>query len=252
MPGARAACDAAIDREPDYLPAHELRLQLLLKLKQHDDVIRSCDPLIARGKATAAVYERRALAREAIRNFPGAIEDFTRALALDGNRPALLRGRGWLYITSDSPLLALHDFQEVIRLEPSDADAHNGRGLARLRRGEHREAIADAERAISLGEPSPDLYYNAARVYALAAIVVTAEARKKGQDSVQLVNRYRDRAASLLGEAVRQLSADRRAGFVKENILADPGLRSIHRRVSSMGLSKSVTYPTSAGPRPSP
>ncbi len=74
---ALAACEAAIKRVRDYEDAHRLRLDLLLKLKRHDDVIRSCDPLIARGKATAAIYERRALAREQIRDFPGAIEDFS-------------------------------------------------------------------------------------------------------------------------------------------------------------------------------
>ena len=34
------------------------------------------------------------------------------------------------------------------------------------------------------GEPTTDLFYKVVRVYALAAIVVPAEARKKGQESV--------------------------------------------------------------------
>jgi tetratricopeptide (TPR) repeat protein len=249
---ALAACEAAIERVRDDDEAHLLRLDLLRRLKRHVDAIRSCDPLIARGKATAAIYEQRALARESIRDFSGAIEDFTSAMALGGDRPKLLRHRGWLYIVADAPRLALHDFQEAIGLDPSSGDAHNGRGLARLRFGEHHEAVADAERAISLGEPTPDLFYKAARVYALAAVVVSAEVRKKGQESVLLVTRYQDRAADLLREAVRRLPADRRASFVKDVIRDDPDLRTLHRRVSSMDLATQVKGSSASRPKSSP
>ena len=128
MAEALAACDAAIERRwrlrarppPAARPAPQV------------EAARRCHPLLRRphrgGKASPAIYERRALAREAIREFPGAIEDFTSAIALGGDRPTLLRRRGWLYIVADSPRLALHDFQEAIRLDPSSGDAHNGRG----------------------------------------------------------------------------------------------------------------------------
>ncbi len=213
---ALAACDAAIEQVRDYEEAHRLRLDVLLRLKRHDDVIRSCDALIAGGKASAAIYERRALARELSRDLAGAIEDFTSAMALGGDRPKLLRRRGWAYIVADSPRLALHDFQEAIRRDPSNADAYTGRGLARLRQGEHREAIADAEKALSLGETTADLTFKAARVYALAAIVVTSKARKNGQESVQLVGRYQERAAELLRQTIRRLPPDRRTSFVSD------------------------------------
>ena len=146
---ALEACDAAIKVDRDYDDAHRLRIELLLRLKRYDDVIRSCDPLIARGKATSAIYELRGLAREEIKDFAGAIEDFTNAMALGGNRATLLRRRGWLYIVADAPQLALHDFEAAIRLDATSGDAYNGRGSARLRLGEHRQAVADAEKALS-------------------------------------------------------------------------------------------------------
>jgi tetratricopeptide (TPR) repeat protein len=233
---AIAACEAAIERVRDHPDAHLLRLDLLRRLKQHDDVIRSCDPLIARGKATAAIYERRALAREQLRNFGGAIEDFSSAMALGGDRPRLIRLRGWVYIVADAPLLALDDFREALRLDPSSADAYNGRGLARLRWGEGHKAVADAERALSLGEPTPDLYYKAARVYALAAIVVSAEARKTGPESVFLVTRYQDRAVELLRGAIRLLPAHLRSWFVNEVIPGDRNLKKLLRRLTPTDL----------------
>jgi tetratricopeptide (TPR) repeat protein len=243
---ALAAFESAIECVRDYPDAHILRLELLRRLKQHNDVIRSCDSLIARGKASAAIYERRGLAREQVRDFPGAIEDFTSAMALGGDRPKLLALRGWVYIVADAPGLARHDFEEAIRLDHSSGDAHNGRGLARLRFGEHRAAVTDAEKAISLGEPTADRFYKAARVYALAAVVVSAEARKKGPESVFLVTRYQDRAADLLREAIRRLPADRRASFVRDVILADPELRTLRRRLSSMDLAGQVSPSSSS------
>ncbi len=124
---ALAACDAAINVDHDYVEAHRLRIELLLRSNRPDDVIRSCDPLIARGKASSAIYELRGLAREEIKDFPGAIEDFTNAMAFGGNREALLRRRGWLYIVADAPQLARHDFEAAIQLDSMSGDAYNGR-----------------------------------------------------------------------------------------------------------------------------
>ena len=102
---------------------------------------------------------------------------------------------------------------------------------------------------MSLGEPTVDLYYKAARVYALAAVVVAAEARKKGQESVRLVTRYQDRAADLLRESIRRRPAESRASFVKDVILVDPDLRTLRRRMSAMDLAGTVPATTTAEAR---
>ena len=60
---ALTAWDAALAAVHDYPEAHRLRLDLLFKRKRYDAVIRSCDALIARGKATPQIYELRGLAR---------------------------------------------------------------------------------------------------------------------------------------------------------------------------------------------
>lgn len=243
---ALAACDAAIARVATYEPAHRLRLDILLRQGRRDDVIRSCDALIERGKAAPSIYERRALAREELRDFSGAIEDFTSAMASGGDRPTLLRRRGWLYIVAEAPRLALRDFEEAIRQDPASGDAYNGRGAARVRLAEHREAVADASTALSQGTPTPDVYYKAARIYAVAAVVVAAEARKKGQESVRLVARYQDAASSLLGEAIRRMPPDRRSSFVRDVVLFDPDLRRICRRLNLAGR----TEPAAGGRAP--
>ena len=82
-------------------------------------------------------------------------------------------------------------------------------------------------------------------MYALAAVVVSAEVRRKGQDSARLVTPYQDRAVVLLREAIRRLPADRRASFVKEVILVDPDLRTLRRRLASPDLAGQVSAATS-------
>jgi eukaryotic-like serine/threonine-protein kinase len=231
---ALAAWDAALKVVRDYPDAHRLRIDLLLKQKHYDDVIRSCDALIARAKATTAIYELRGLARAERKDIPGAIDDVTNAMALRPDRAELLSRRGWLYIIADSPRLALHDFQAAIQLDPAIADAYNGRGFARLRLGEHRDAVADADKALGIGEPASLLLYNSARVYALAAVVAAADVRKKGPETVALVTRYQDRATGLLREALKRMPDDQRAVFWRDVVPADPALRTLRRRVSAV------------------
>ena len=108
------------------------------------------------GKPAAVFYELRSLAVPQLKNFSGAVDDLTNAMALRPGQVALLSQRGWLYIIADAPRFALHDFDAAILLDPSAADLYNGRGSARLSSGEHREAVADAEKALSLGKPSSE------------------------------------------------------------------------------------------------
>jgi tetratricopeptide (TPR) repeat protein len=238
---AMAAWDAALKVDHDYPEAHRLQLDQLFKWKRYDEVIRSCDVLIARPRATPAIYELRGLARAERNDLTGAIEDLTNAMALRPDRAALLNRRGWLYVVADAPRLALNDFAAAIQLDASLGDAYNGRGFARLRLGEYREAVADAERALSRSEPTSHLFYNSARVYAGAAVAAGADVRKKSPETATLVACYRDRATALLRDAVKRMPEDERASFWRKEIPSDPALRLLRRRVLAMDLAESVT-----------
>jgi tetratricopeptide (TPR) repeat protein len=233
---ALAACDAALKVVPNYPDALRLRIDLLLAAGRYDEVIRSCDALMAGGTVRAPVAELRGLARAGLKDYAGAIEDATLALALSTDKAHLLARRGWLHILADAPRLALRDFEEALRRDPSSGEAYTGRGAARVRLGQVRDGLADAEKALGLGKPTSTLLYNAARIYAQSAIVAGTEARRKGQEVVVLVNRYQDRAVMLVREALRRLPADRRAAFWRDSIQADPALRTLRRRIASPDL----------------
>jgi tetratricopeptide (TPR) repeat protein len=239
---ALTAWDAALKIDPHSPEALRLRIDLLLAAGRHGAVIRSCDALMAGGKLSAWVAELRGLAREGLKDYAGAIEDVTLVLALSPEKAALRIQRGWLYILTEAPRLAHGDFEEALRRDPSSGEAYTGRGAARVRLGRLRDGVTDAEKALSLGEPAPRLFYNAGRIYAQAAIVAGTEARKKGQDAVAIVNRFQDRAVVLVREALKRTPADRRAAFWRDSIQADPALRTLRRRIAS---------PELAGPVPS-
>jgi serine/threonine protein kinase/predicted Zn-dependent protease len=238
-PEALDACAAALTIAPDYAAAQFLRLQLLLDLKRDDEVLSACEVVLARGRPSAELYELRALARARRGDYTGAIEDDTKALGLRPDRTPLLARRGWLYLTVKAPTLALSDFERALECDPSNGDAYEGRGAARIGLGDYRAAVTDAEAALRLGKPSARLAYNAARIYAQAARAITSEVRRKGRDAVFLANKYQDRAATLATEAMRQTPPENRAAFWRQQIQTDPAMQSIVPRLRFAGLSPS-------------
>ena len=243
---ALAACDAALAVIPDYRDAHLLRIGTLVDLRRFDDVMRSCDVALASGKPTPEIYQLRGVARELHRDYAGAISDFTLALSLRPGWTDVFLRRGWAYLVAKAPELAQADFDEVIRLDPMGADAYNGRATARVHVSRYQEAVADAEEALARGQKSSTVAYKAARVYAQAATAAAADVERKGRVAVALTSRYQDRAVALVRDAVQKRPADRRASFWRE-VLADPDLRPLRKRLSALAMSDSVA----AQPKPS-
>jgi len=227
---ALAACDAALRAVPDHADAHRLRIGVLLMLKRYDDVIASCDAVL-RDRPTAEVFELRGLAKDRRKDFSGAIDDYTQALAQHPDQPRLWNRRGWAHLVANAVQLALADFDRALRLDASDSDALSGRGLARVLLGQHRAAVADAEESLRHGAPDARRYYIAGRIYVRAASAAANEVRKAGRAAVALTASYQDRAGALIREAVRRTPLEQRAAFVRDQVFADPALRPILRRL---------------------
>ncbi len=229
-----------------------------MDLKRFDDVLASADAYLARGKPVVEVMEIRGLARVARKDHAGAITDFTRALDLTAEtepaqRSRLLNRRGWAYQYADAPRLARTDFEESLRLEPNQSDAYSGRGLALIRLGEWRTAVADAEAGIrhvhaaDAGSTSEDAaaaqvqaLFNAARIYAQAVEFAARDVSREGERAVSLYRQYRNRALDLLDEALKQEPDPAR----RTEILNDPALRPLRLRTAPRSNRVSHTSPT--------
>jgi tetratricopeptide (TPR) repeat protein len=240
---ALAACDTALRLVPADPEAHRVRVAALMELKRYDTVLASADAYLARGRPVAAIFEIRGLARLQRRDYSAAIADYSRALELQpesepAQRCRLLTLRGWAYHLADAPKLALSDFEESLGLEPNRSGALAGRGLTRIRLGQWRAAVADAEAAVhhvrgasgdsTIADARADeaqALYNAARIYALAVEFAAQEVSRRGERAVTLYRRYRTRAVELLEEFLRRVPDRER----RDEILADPSLRPLHR-----------------------
>ena len=140
--------------------------------------------------------------------------------------------RGWVYLTVESPRLALVDFEASVKLNPADGDAYNGRGTARAMLGDHAAAVADAREAVRRSGASARVKYNAARIYAVAASVAAAELGANGRQARQLSLKYQDIALQLIREEFAREAPEKRAAFWRETVLGDPALKAIRRRLN--------------------
>jgi eukaryotic-like serine/threonine-protein kinase len=218
----------ALQIKPTFIDAHILQVQSLLKLRRYDELFRSCDAALAMGKKSAVLFELRGLAHSARHEYPAAIRDYGEALEIRPDDPGLLAKRGWVYLTVESPRLALVDFEASVKLNPADGDAYNGRGTARAMLGDHVAAVADAREAVRRGGASARVKYNAARIYAVAAAELGAKARQARQLSLK----YQDIALQLIREEFAREAPEKRAAFWRETVLGDPALKAIRRRLN--------------------
>jgi len=219
---ALASFDAAVALRPDHSLGQRLRAEALFRLGRFQEVIEAFDRYLQTGKPLESVYRGRGLARTELGQYPGAIEDFTKALELHPTS-AVQAYRGWTYLVTDAPKLALRDFELAIELDPKNGDAYNGRGFARARLGRHREAVQDAALALRHGPTSPRLYYNAARIYA------------------QCPGPYPRRALELVRQALDLLRPEERRDFWSANIQKDQALAALHRHPLYVKLETELT-----------
>jgi tetratricopeptide (TPR) repeat protein len=222
------AYDAAVLLRPEHAPSHRLRAEALLELNRFAESLGSLDVCVRQGPPEAEVLRARAGVRARLGQYTGAQADYTRALELAPDA-ATHAARGWLYMVAESPKLALADFTEAIRLDPSAGDAYVGRAHVRATQGRLRPALTDAEEGLRRGPESPRLLYNTARVYALGVGLLDAP---ESRGSVQAAETRADcqaRAVRLLTRALDLLPPGQRSAFWQNYVHNDHVLDPIRQ-----------------------
>ena len=223
---AVAAFNAALQTYPDKADVYRWRAEALAKLERFDEAARSSDEYLKRGgKPSAGFYALRGQLRAQLHEYPDkypdVIADYTLALAMkpDSITHAAL---GWVYVVTDAKALALHNFQEAIRLDAKNGDAYNGRGFIRARLGEYSAAQSDVREAVRLGPQTARHMWNAARVY--AEIVFRSDIDRNSRNGRALPTRVDNQAQAieLLRQALERTPAPERAAFWQSKIEGDP------------------------------
>jgi serine/threonine protein kinase/tetratricopeptide (TPR) repeat protein len=226
------ACAAALLLRPNYPEAHRVCGEILLAMKKYKEALHSFDRYLAsRGVPVVEVFQARALAHAALNDFSAAIDEYTQAITLKPGDASLHAARGWAFLVNDSAKLALRDFEAAIKHDPNNGHAWNGRGYALARLGRYAEGVTDAREAVRLGPKTSHTYYNAARVFAQAAIAVEREADRPSEPREQLAVQYRDEAVDRLTDALYSLPDDEaRARFWQNTVRLDSALMQPLRR----------------------
>jgi serine/threonine protein kinase/tetratricopeptide (TPR) repeat protein len=238
FPAALECFQQALGARPDYPPAHRERAEMLLTQGKYAEAGRALERYLrAGGRPTREVCKAQGLIRARLREYPEAVEAYTRALAL-GPDATTLAYRGWVYLKLEAPRAALRDFEEALKRDPDQADALCGRGHARLSLGQVADAVADAERALRRGSRVEQVLFNAACLYARADRQAETVLSGDPGAGYQAARRYRERALELLRAALEQVPEGRRAAYWRRTVETEPSLLSLRGRAGLLQLAR--------------
>jgi tetratricopeptide (TPR) repeat protein len=240
---ALAAFEAALRVRPDSARAQRFRGGVLQQLGRYEEAARAYDAYFKNARRPdAEVYEARGLVRAKLNDYAGAVTDLERALEGEPRSARLYRLLGWTHVLGEAWKPARDAFARAVDLDPADADGYSGRGYARVKLGQTREAVADAEEALKHGPATALSVYNAARIYAQAAGRPVSEPRAVDREA-RLGAWYQERAVELLRKALTLEPGARRAAFWREHVQDDAALNPVRRSVAFQRLAAEFPRP---------
>ena len=146
--GAKSAAgpDRAIESALDHLT----RGKDLYVEEKNEQAIEEFSRAIALDKELIEAYLFRGAAYGNIGDFDRAIADFSEAIRLDPNDASAYHSRGVAYSVKAEWDRAIADFSEAVRIYPDNAVDYHNRGVAYSAKGEWDRAIADFEASLRI------------------------------------------------------------------------------------------------------
>jgi tetratricopeptide (TPR) repeat protein len=128
------------------------------------DIVTGCTQLLGSAWVTddqiPLVFNNRGNAYGLLRLNQKAIEDYSRAIALEPNYIEARYNRATTYLEMNDLELAITDFTDLLKAAPGRIGAYNNRGLAFLRAGNLNAAIFDFTNALEIDANYPFAYNN--------------------------------------------------------------------------------------------
>ena len=116
-------------------------------------------------KECAGSYSNRGIACAKLNKHERAIEDFSKAIALNPNFAEAYNNRGLAYAELNKYEQAIGDYDRAIELNPALAAAYINRGNAHTNLNKHERAIKDYGKAIELNPDDAEAYGNRGIAY---------------------------------------------------------------------------------------
>ena len=113
----------------------------------------------------AAAFDRRGAVRAADHDYPGAIADFTQAIALAPGEARYREQRAGAYLQNKQEAAAAADIDKAIDIAPTEVEARLARAALRIRAKDEQGAIADLDVADRNAPPAADSRLELAELY---------------------------------------------------------------------------------------
>jgi tetratricopeptide (TPR) repeat protein len=132
--------------------------------KDHKQAIK-LNPNYPNHPNEAQTYYDQGLTDAELKNDQVAISNFSQAIKLNPSFAGAYNDRGVIYVKLKNYQAAIADFNQTIKLDPSFAGAYSNRGLAYTYLKEYQAAIADFNQTIKLNPDYADAYFNRGLTY---------------------------------------------------------------------------------------
>jgi tetratricopeptide (TPR) repeat protein/S1-C subfamily serine protease len=161
--GAETAYTEAIKIKPSEL-AYSNRGIIRYKLKQYPEAIADFTKAIAINPQLAQAYSNRGIVRKELKEYPAAIADFDLAIAINSQDAIAYYNRGIVRADLEQYPEAIADFTKAIEINPQYAEAYSNRGYVRYQLKQYSEATTDLTKALTINDRFAEVYYNRGRI----------------------------------------------------------------------------------------
>ena len=156
--------DKALSLDSNNIEVRLARAAAFEGVGRLDSALTEYEEVIVLRPRDVRAYVARACLHERMGNLADAIADFGQAIEWSPNDTWLLKRRAKVYVLTGEIDKGIEDYTAALRIG-NEADSWGGRGIARARKGQYREAWEDLTKAIELGGGTAEVYYCRGCVY---------------------------------------------------------------------------------------
>ncbi|MCT7948677.1 tetratricopeptide repeat protein [Ancylothrix sp. C2] len=118
--------------------------------------------------SNAEIYRKRGAERLYIKDYQGAISDYSQSLQIDTENANVYNDRGVAFYNTGNAAAAVQDYTQALRIDPDEPTYYFNRGFASLQIGDYQGSIQDFSAVLRFLPQDADCYFHLAEAYRLA------------------------------------------------------------------------------------
>ena len=227
---------------PNLPRAHVGRAYILYERGEKEQALDNLEQALAINPnlMTALILKGEILAYQNNPDWPGAIEAYSAALAVNPNDPDVLNNRCGAYVATQQLELALADCDRGLKIQPNDASIYLLRGNIRLAQESFEDAVQDYSRAIKINETAGNQPLNqAAYSNRASALFNLGDFNGALNDTNKAIEIKPDAAEDYFKRGMIKVATDDRAGGAEDmrqasDLYVQQGRTDSHKNVLAM------------------